>query len=238
MKNVPKLELDHLVVAARTLHEGAQFVADVLGVEPVAGGTHPTMGTHNRLLNLWGGAYLEVIAIDPDAAEQSTDAAAAQRRHARLFALDDPAMQAKLERGPRLVHWVARVPRPKDLARWQSQYPARIAPVIPMQRGDLSWRLSVPEDGAFPGEPGAGDGIVPSLIQWDTPAHPSARLPATKLALRSLKARHPHADAVRTQLEWLGAAQLIELEAAAGGEPALAAEIETPAGVRTLGTLG
>jgi hypothetical protein len=251
MKNVPTLELDHLVVAARTLDEGARFVADALGVEPVAGGAHPAMGTHNRLVGLWGGAYLEVISIDPQAPTQapgasastsalaSTDsaAAAAAGRRARLFALDDPGMQARLERGPCLVHWVARVLRPKDLARWQAQYPARIAPVIPMTRGDLSWRLTVPEDGAFPGQPGAGDGIVPTLIQWDTPAHPSARLPATGLALRSLKARHPRAEAVREQLDWLGAAHLIELEDAAGGEPALAAEIETPAGLRTLGRL-
>ncbi len=64
----PALKLDHLVIAARTLDEGARYVAARLGVETAAGGAHPLMRTHNRLLNLYGGAYLEVIAIDPAAA--------------------------------------------------------------------------------------------------------------------------------------------------------------------------
>ena len=43
---------DHLVVAARTLEEGAAWVEARLGVAPVPGGKHPTMGTHNRLLRI------------------------------------------------------------------------------------------------------------------------------------------------------------------------------------------
>src|ERR1700754_2045952 len=76
-----RLKLDHLVIAARTLEEGAQFVAAKFGVETVAGGAHPLMRTHNRLLNLWGGAYLEVIAIDPSAG-------GVESPRPRLFALD------------------------------------------------------------------------------------------------------------------------------------------------------
>jgi hypothetical protein len=241
MKNAPCLELDHLVVAARTLEEGTRFVADTLGAEPVVGGAHAAMGTHNRLLGLWGGVYLEVIAIDPQAERDAIGRShradsddAARHPRPRWFGLDDPAMRARLEDGPYLAHWVARVPRPKDLGRWQAQYPARIPSVIPMARGDLTWRLTVPEDGAFPAWQGAGDGIVPTLIQWDTTAHPSARLQATGLALRALKARHPRAEEVRAQLEWLGAAHLVELESAADGVATLTAEFDTPAGVRTL----
>ena len=235
MKNVSALELDHLVVAARTLEEGASFIADTLGAEPAAGGTHVAMGTHNRLLGLWGGAYLEVIAIDPQAERARTggDGAASPARP-RWFALDDPAMHERLERGPYLAHWVARVPRPKDLGRWQSQYPERIPPVLPMARGDLTWRLTVPEDGAFPSWQGHGDGVLPTLIQWDTAAHPSTRLAETGLALKKLSARHPHADDLLAQLKWLGVAHLIELETAHDGAPALVAEIETLAGLRTL----
>jgi hypothetical protein len=227
--NARTLSLDHLVVAARTLDEGAQFVADTLGAELAAGGTHPLMRTHNRLLNLWGGAYLEVIAIDPnaDAATAAASAAsgAAAGLRARLFALDDPATHARLERGPYLAHWVVRVERPKNLVRWQAQYPERIPPVVPMTRGDFAWGLSVPEDGAFPSWQGAGDGIVPTLIQWDTPLHPSARLPESGLRLKSLTGFHPRADEVQIQLDWLGVSDLIRLETTEG-EPALAAEIE------------
>jgi hypothetical protein len=229
------LELDHLVISARTLDEGAQYVADTLGVAPAGGGAHPLMRTHNRLLNLWDGVYLEVIAIDPDAEAAASGAEA----RPRLFALDAPATQARLASGPYLSHWVVRVERPKDLQRWQAQYPQRIPPVVPMSRGTFNWRLAVPDDGAFPCWQGAGDGIVPTLIQWDTPHHPSTVLPETGLALRSLKAVHPQAEAVEAHLRWLGAAHLIGLSAPDGAEAtanaaSLVAEIETPNGLRTL----
>jgi hypothetical protein len=217
--NTRTLSLDHLVIAARTLDEGAQFIATTLGATPVAGGAHPLMRTHNRLLNLWGGTYLEVIAIDPDAS-----GAPAQPR-ARWFALDDPATRARLERGPYLAHWVARVERPRSLARWQAQYPERIAPIVPMTRGEFAWSLCVPQDGAFPSWHGAGDGLMPTLIQWDTPRHPAAQLPPTGLRLASLNGWHPRADELRAQLDWLGVSPLIRLEAT-DGEPMLAAEIE------------
>jgi hypothetical protein len=221
------LHLDHLVVSARTLDEGTQYVADTLGVVPAGGGSHPLMRTSNRLLNLWQGVYLEVIAIDPQAS--APDAAAPR---ARLFALDDPAVHARLEQGPYLSHWVARVERPKQLVRWQAQYPQRIPPVVPMTRGDFTWGLTVPDDGAFPSWQAAGDGIVPSLIQWDTARHPSSVLPESGLALKSLRAQHPQAEAIAGQLKWLGAAHLIQLSA--GDTIALSAEFDTPAGVRTL----
>jgi hypothetical protein len=237
------LRLDHLVISARTLDEGTQYVADTLGVAPAGGGSHPLMRTHNRLLNLWDGVYLEVIAIDPDAdaPASGTDA------RPRLFALDAAATHARLASGPYLSHWVVRVERPKDLPRWQTQYPQRIAPVVPMSRGAFTWGLSVPDDGAFPSWQGAGDGIVPTLIQWDTPLHPSDVLPETGLALKSLKGIHPQAEAVAAHLRWLGAAHLIALSApdvaedegegeggGAASTATLVAEIETPSGLRTL----
>lgn len=234
MNNAPALELDHLIVAARTLEEGARHVNETLGVEPVAGGAHKHMGTHNRLLGLWGGIYLEIIAIDPDASPPPTPDGQSGTARPRWFALDDPAMQARLAEGPFLAHWALRVARPRDLTRWQNQYPTRIAPVVEMTRGELRWRLTVPESGGFPSWQGVGEGILPSLIQWDTPVQPSDRLPASGLALKRLKARHPRAAAVREQLEWLGAEHLVELDEATDGTPALAAEIETPAGVLVL----
>jgi hypothetical protein len=222
------LKLDHLVIAARTLEEGEQFIVTTFGVPTSGGGAHPLMRTHNRLLNLWGGAYLEVIAIDPDAP-------AVDAPRARLYALDDPALQRRIESGPQLVHWVAQVERPKLLARWQAQYPERIAPVVPMTRGSNTWGLTVPDDGAFPAWQGAGDGVAPSLIQWDTPLHPSSTLPETGIALRSLTGFHPRAETIAEQLAWLGAAHLMRVEPTSG-LPAIVAEFELPDGsVVTLG---
>ncbi|SMG46241.1 VOC family protein [Paraburkholderia susongensis] len=234
------LSLDHLVISARTLEEGEQYVADALGVAPAGGGAHPLMRTHNRLLGLWGGVYLEVIAIDPHASAAHAATHAATRAAAdsgtprpRLFALDDPATHARLENGPYLSHWVARVERPKRLAAWQAQYPQRIAPVVPMTRGDFTWGLTVPDDGSFPAWQGAGDGVLPSLIQWDSACHPSQVLAPANLALKALKAVHPQAALIGEQLRWLGAEHLLDVQST-GGAAALVAEFETPEGPRTL----
>ncbi|WP_091998556.1 VOC family protein [Paraburkholderia lycopersici] len=224
--NASPLRLDHLVVTARTLEQGVQYVSDALGVAPAGGGAHPLMRTHNRLLGLWGDAYLEVIAADPGAKSGAN-------ARARLFALDDPAVQARLERGPYLAHWVARVEPPKNLARWRDQYPQRIPELVPMTRGDFSWQLTVADDGAFPAWQGAGDGVLPSLIQWDTARHPAQLLADSGIALTSLTGFHPQAQRVREQLQWLGATHLIAVEAALS--PALVAQFETPSGPRTLG---
>jgi hypothetical protein len=224
------LRLDHLVVSARTLEEGTQYVADTLGVAPAGGGAHPLMRTHNRLLGLWGSVYLEVIAVDP--AANASGQSQGQGR-SRLFALDDPAVQARLDAGPYLSHWVARVEPPRSLARWRAQYPQRIADLVPMTRGNLSWQLSVPLDGAFPAWQGAGDGVLPSLIQWDTPCHPSQSLDESGVALTSLTGYHPQADTIRAQLDWLGASALMTVEQA--DSPALVAHFETPSGPRSLG---
>jgi hypothetical protein len=222
------LALDHLVIAASSLDAGAAYLAKTLGVAPAGGGKHAAMGTHNRLLGLYGGIYLEVIAIDPQATPPARP---------RWFGMDGEAVQRRLADGPFLAHWVARVDRPADLSTWQAQYRDQIAPVIPMVRGELRWRITVPEDGSLPGWPGeetplAGEGVIPSLIQWDVPAHPSTMLPKQDLALRRLIATHHRPEAVRSALAWLGADGLIEVEA--GDAPSLRAELETPQGIRTL----
>lgn len=222
------LAIDHLVIAAPDLDTGAEYVADALGIAPHSGGAHPGMGTHNRVLGMFGQMYLEVIAIDPSAP-------APQRP--RWFALDTKAMQQRLRDGPFLAHWAARVERPTDLSRWQAQYPDRIAPPVPMTRGALQWRLTVPDDGSLPAWRGeaasAGDGVFPTLIQWDVADHPGVSLPRHDLALRKLRGKHPQAELLRQGLAWIGATGAIEIEHT-DGPPLLEAEIETPAGLKTL----
>lgn len=63
---VNRASFDHLAIAARTLDEGAAWLADRLGISPDPGGRHLQLGTHNRLLSLGQGEYLELIATDPD----------------------------------------------------------------------------------------------------------------------------------------------------------------------------
>ena len=100
---VNTVAVDHLVVAAATLEQGAAWCAATLGVAPAAGGRHALFGTHNRLLKIaslaFPEAYLEIIAIDPQAPPPGRP---------RWFGLDDPALQARLAEAPRLIHLVAR----------------------------------------------------------------------------------------------------------------------------------
>ena len=67
----PPCALDHLVVLCASLADGEAWCQATLGLAPGPGGRHALMGTHNRLLLLAGEgmapAYLELIAIDPDA---------------------------------------------------------------------------------------------------------------------------------------------------------------------------
>jgi hypothetical protein len=162
--------IDHVVVAARTLDEGARWVEERLGVAPVAGGKHALMGTHNRLLKLGPRVYLEVIAVDPDAPPPARP---------RWFALDDPAMVEALEQGPALIHWVERTDSiESDLRR----VPDAIE-ILSAARGPYRWRIGVPADGHLPCA-----GRVATLIEWQGDAHPAEALPESGCRLVALEA--------------------------------------------------
>ena len=223
-----KLTIDHIVIAAADLASGTEYVAGILGIAPQGGGAHPRMGTHNRVLGMADGVYLEVIAIDPDAPPPARP---------RWFGLDHGALRARLAQGPFLAHWAARVEAPLDLTRMQAEHPDRIAPVIPMTRGDLRWRLTVPDDGSLPvwREAGhtAGDGLLPTLIQWDVKDYPGVSLPRQALTLKRLAGSHPQASLLRQGLAWMGTDTLIDIQQA-DGPPRLTAQIETAEGLKTL----
>jgi hypothetical protein len=166
------LEVDHLVIAARTLDEGAAWCEATFGVVPGAGGRHAFMGTHNRLLALGGGwplAYLEIIAIDPDAPAPGRP---------RWFGLD------AFDGAPRLVHWVARcaagdLGNARDAALAAGHDPGRVHDAA---RGALRWRITVPDDGAL-----AFGGAAPTLIEWLTP-HPALSMPPGGIELLDVEA--------------------------------------------------
>lgn len=175
--------LDHLVLAAQTLQEGVEYLQDILEIElPPAGGKHPLMGTHNRLLNLGGGAYLEIIAVDPEAPAPGRP---------RWFALDHFTGK------PRLLTWVARTVALEG-------YPAlELGPVRKASRGDLEWQITIPEDGRL-----HWGGVVPYLIRWG-PQHPTDTLPDTGCRLVAWKLRHPLPKALAPVLQRLGLEPLI-----------------------------
>lgn len=200
--------LDHLAVAAADLASGAAHVEAALGTPTVPGGQHAAMGTHNRLLSLGPDTYLEAIAIDP---------AAQPPGRPRWFDLDN------FEGGPRLSNWVLRC---ENLNAALSLSPPGSGVPMALARGDLRWRMAVPEDGRLP-----FDGVFPALIEWEGAAHPAPRLPDAGLRLRRLILRHPLPDALQAALAQLTSDPRIAVEP---GAPGLTAEIDTPAGPRLL----
>ncbi|MFC6592446.1 VOC family protein [Deinococcus lacus] len=163
------------MLAARDLAAGCEWAEQRLGAKLAPGGEHPLFGTHNRLLGLelaWGGrAYLEVIAVQPGAA----------CTRPRWFELDTPQMQTRLERGPALIHWVARRPLLPSLPDWAARLPW-----LPLQRGSNRWSLTVAPGGELP-----GGGALPSLIDWETPP-PTQTLPVSGVVLEGLDLWLPH----------------------------------------------
>lgn len=211
------LRIDHLVVAARTLGEGAAWVAERLGTAPAGGGKHALMGTHNRLLGLGRDAYLEVIAIDPEASAPARK---------RWFALDTAAMKERLARGPALIHWVIRT---DDIAASVAAAPVPMGEVTEASRGDYRWRITVPVDGSLPAE-----GAFPTLIQWEGERHPAAALAEAGCRIDSLELGHPKAAELVAALKTMGL-DPGEPVTAAAGKSGIHAKIRTPAGIAVLG---
>jgi Glyoxalase-like domain len=213
--------VDHLVVVADSLTQGAAWCRSALGVEPVPGGSHHLMGTHNCLLAMAGDsfakAYLEVIAVDPDAPLP---------QRARWFAIDDAALRKAVRVRPRLVNLVART-RTLEMLRW-GLINCGLNPGVPIaaQRdspaGPLRWRILVRDDGVV--ECG---GALPTLIEWQGP-HPSERLPASPLRLQSLRI-----DGLPARAADVLRLRGVELGAAAA-TPRIVATIQSPAGLVTL----
>lgn len=203
------LTLDHLAVVCRTIEEGTSYVEAVLGVELSPGGEHPHMGTHNTLLSLGPDAYLEVIAINPEAAAPS---------HPRWFNLDRYAGP------PRMMNWICAT---DDLEAALDDAPQGTGEPMELTRGDMAWRMAVPANGALP-----FDGAMPALIEWDTPVHPNTRLPDHGLRLERLDVFHPRAEALLHAFPELH--RLDRVTVREGPEQRLIASISTPEGTRVL----
>lgn len=207
-------ELDHIVIVAPDLTIGADYVRNALGVTPQAGGTHARMGTHNLLLRIGDTVYLEVIAVDP---------AAPSARRARWFGMDHRDPRAP----PALTTWVARTRALDSLLARCRHDPGE---ALPMSRGALNWRITVPGDGALP-----EGGLLPTLIEWHTAQHPATTLPDSGVRLEALVLRHPEPERFEPALAAIGCAGPLRVEGVAPGTPgSLEARFATPAGPRML----
>lgn len=204
------LTLDHIAVAAPDLATGVRWVRERLGVDVPVGGAHPQMGTHNHLLGLGSSDFLEVIAVDP---------AAPKPAGPRWFALDRHG-----DRAPYLATWVVRT---ASLALALSALSPSVGAARPASRGDLAWLITVPDDGAMP-----FDGAHPTVIEWQVSPLPVTRMADAGCRLRRLTVEHPNADVIARRLAPLFRDPRVDFVVAPAMR--LAAEIETPAGVRRI----
>ena len=212
--------IDHLVVGAASLEEGAAWCEATLGVVPGPGGEHPLMGTHNRLLRIatvdYPRAYFEIIAVQPGRRAE---------RARRWFDLDDETVRDTLARsGPRLLHFVAGVADVRQsVAALHALGVERGAPVAASRmtpRGLLAWQITIRDDGQR-----LFAGVLPTLIEWgDT--HPASAMPESGVTLQSLVASHPQADLLLRAYEAIG----LQGVSAKAGSANLCAVLETPRG--------
>jgi hypothetical protein len=213
--------VDHLVVLAPSVAQGADWCRATLGVEPGPGGEHPLMGTHNRLMRVatvdYPRAYFEIIAPQPGREPQGG------RR--RWFDMDDARVQSAIAQdGPHLAHFVANVPDVKaavaawaelGLARGEILRTSRMTP-----RGLLEWQITVRGDGQR-----LFDGCLPTLIEWgDT--HPAAGMPESGVMLQAMAVRHPQAALLQAAYDAIGLHGVKVFE----GEARLCAAFDTPLG--------
>ena len=224
----PISSVDHLVVAADSLEQGAQWCEATLGIRPREGGEHPLMGTHNRVLRLatdrYPRAYIEIIAINRGGP------AAGARTMVRPGRPCPATRRAAAAAAGALRCAIGRRRRPHR-RRWAGSA-SSAAPLVQAQRqtpqGLLRWQISVRADGQR-----LFYGGLPTLIQWGD-MHPADAMPESGLALQSLQVRHPRLAELQAAHEAIGL-QNVTLEP---GPPNLVATLTTPKGLVRLESAG
>ena len=212
----PPATLDHLVVAATTLADGIEYIAEITGVAPQPGGKHVAMGTHNALA--------APVASGPTSRSSRSIPTGPKPARPRWFDLDDIALQAELAERPRLIHWVART---TDIARRAARVPGRARRRAPDGARGLSLANHDSRRRRAPGK-----GIVPTLIEWDVPQHPAESLPKSNVSIAGLAAAHPDPAAIRAALAALGLDGALPVTY--DRDARLAAMLRTPRGIVTL----
>ncbi|MEZ5549632.1 MAG: VOC family protein [Pseudomonadales bacterium] len=175
------MRIDHLMWGAPDLESGIEEIERLLEIRAIAGGAHTGLGTRNALVAFDDGAYLEIIAPDPDLAEPVSFGA-------RLSGLEQGG----------LVTWAA---GSDDLVVLGAQFKARglgvrgpreMARITP-QGLRLNWSLLFVHGHSFGNR-------LPFFIDWQGSAHPGTSSPICG-ALTSLSVRGADVVALAGLLE-------------------------------------
>lgn len=210
--------LDHIVVGASTLEEGADYVEKILGVRVPDGGEHIMMGTHNKVMTLGNGVYLEIIAVNFEMTPPAQP---------RWFGLDDPNVLASLVHSPRLLTWAVNT---SDLTQLTLQSKISVGEIKQAERGDLRWKVALPDDGRL-----SAAGFFPLCIEWQVDFHPSERMPNLDCRLEGIEIHHPRSEWLKHCLTSVSAENLVRIQKCNDNQSAfMQAKVLTPSGTRIL----
>jgi Glyoxalase-like domain len=223
-------QVDHLVIATRTLQEGVAWCEATLGITPGPGGEHPLFGTHNRLFRIatvnYPRAYFEIIAINSGATRAINSPAKC------WFDLDGLALQEAIKSSPRLVHFVANTQDVRQACAALKAQGIDRGPVVQASRmtphGLLQWQITVREDGQR-----LFNGGLPTLIEWGD-VHPANNMPDSSVSLLKLSMTTPHATELQAAHQAIGLQGIKVNE----GEANLIATLQTPKGIFSLESKG
>lgn len=200
----PPTVVDHVLLPVADLEEGARKLRERFGLQAIAGGRHPNVGTANMIVPL-GLQYLELIAIvDPKEAAGSR----LGRRVARA-----------LDEGKTFVAWALRT---QDLDAVRGKLQAAGWDLPPLIEGSrnrpdgqmLSWRTQDVDTGAE-------SSAIPFVIEWRIPdgfhpGHAPAAHRGGVTALHKVVVGAGDMRRVREELQLLlGSSDLYEVRGAA-----------------------
>ena len=203
-------KIDHIAVGAQSLAQGVAAMQNQLGVTVPDGSKHTAMSTHNCVMQTGHESFFELIAIDPEAPDPG---------RVRWFTLDDPATQQRLAERPRALCWVVGT---DDLDALVARSPIDLGEIVFFQRGERTWRLTVPRDGSLP-----EGGLVPAFIEWSPGPHPSTGQQDLGVHLDQVLISHRDPARLQALFDTLEIGELAEIHQ---GDPALRFAFSTPSG--------
>jgi hypothetical protein len=141
--------------------------------------------------------------------------------------MDSLTQRQRVARQPFFATFVARTTNIGPIA---AALPA-LGGVIDMERGDLHWKISVPDDGSL-----VEGGTVPTVIEWPQGVEPVTRMADLGCRLERLVAFHPQPEYLRELWARIDLYDdRLSIEACPADEaPFLMARIDTPSGPRML----
>ena len=143
-------KLDHIVFGALSLEEGTEFVEGILQAKLSDIGYHKDMGTHNRVIRISDGVYLEIVSTDPKMQNL---------KNRKWFNLDNSNLQSKLKKSPQIIGYV--------IENGDVKISKYYDPFFEASRANYRWQFAMPTyrnnilDSQI-----IETGIIPSLISW------------------------------------------------------------------------